>query len=174
MSGGAEMGQINLPRMLQRAAGAAKVYSSERGDTPPQRKDQPMNSITIPAYDPATENFADVGMDAWIDENGGSDASGWFPESTDLGRWIGDWADNNGDVFRLEVSDDTKEITASPLKVRILADFGEGYVQTDHVWTGAEWLAESRLDATILADCDEYYDGETRLEDVAQTIVAEW
>lgn len=133
-----------------------------------------MNSITLPTYDPATENFAEVGMDAWIDENGGSDVTGRFPESTDTGRWIGDWADLGGDVFRLEVSDDTKEITASPLKVRILADFGEGDEQTDHVWTGAEWLAEPRDEATILADCDEYYDGETRIEDVDQTIIAEW
>ena len=48
-------------------------------------------------------------------------------------------------------------------RIRIHADYGEGLVPTDHVWTIDEWCAETRSMDQILDDCNEYYvirDGE--------------
>lgn len=123
-----------------------------------------MKTITLPNYDAATENFAEVGTAAWIAANGGTDVTHQFPDNGELGNWCGDWQAPGGTVYRLVVNEYSKEIGGYELKVQ----FGLGediHHGGEHIWTGAEWLAESRDEDAIRADIlagidDEDVDGD--------------
>lgn len=123
-----------------------------------------ITTITLPDYDAETENFAEVATAAWIATNGGTDVTGRFPDNGELGNWCGDWQAPDGTVCRLVVNEMTKEIDAYELNVQF--DLGEEIIHGgEHVWTGAEWLAETRdedaIRVDILADIDdEDADGE--------------
>lgn len=73
-----------------------------------------LTTITLPEFDHSSENFAEVGMGAWIAANGGTDVTGQHGEPDSLGNWIGD-VDLDGTVYRLTVVESTKAITAETL-----------------------------------------------------------
>lgn len=70
-----------------------------------------ITTITLPSYDAATENFAEVGTAAWIAVNGGTDVTGQHGEADNLGTWVGD-VELNGTIYRLTLVEMTGEITA--------------------------------------------------------------
>lgn len=100
------------------------------------------------------ENWAQTATQAWIAEHGGTDITGNLPDG-DYGTWAGDVLTDDGRVFRLEIHEAQRTVWAWEVEVVLLPEDHDPTIPEFHVWSGADWIAETRPEAAIMDDCTE-------------------